>query len=141
MKTKEVVIKIKEAQKINKKIGFRGLKINIDGETSFYQSFEELIEAVEKVDTNNLYRFNVEVSEFMFLNVTVNVNYLTDKELGHPLNLVRIARNLEAVNSSNYELSDARNTYNFYSNLKKTLDNMMKKLSPQDIEIINQLTV
>ena len=140
MKTKaQIITEIEQASKTDMKIALYGLRIIIGDEVSFYTTIKEMIEDVKKIDTKNLYKMTVDVSKVMFMMINVRVEYLTSKEVNHPLNLVKIARNKRAINESNYERCDARNTYQSFSELKRKIDRIMCELSNNEIEIINSL--
>lgn len=139
MKAIAIISKLEELKRLNMRVASQGLKITIAGETSFVPSLDELIEAVKNVDTTNLYRFNFKSSDFMFLSVAVDVEYLTEREAKYPLKLVRIARNLKALRLSDYERSDVSKTYQFYSELKLKLDKRLEVLRNDEMDIVNLL--
>ena len=122
------------------KTGFMGLKIKYENTSKFFKTLDELQGAVKMIDTTNLYSLNVEVSEHQFLSVTVVVSYLTENEIGKPLNLVKISRNIRALKRSNYQYSDDHSVWKFWNNLRTKLDAKIASLHSDEKELLTQLT-
>lgn len=134
----EVTKQLQDAKKLDQRIGFMGLKIRTDDLPIFKESIDELIEYVEELDTENLYRLDVKIDRFMFLNITINVSYLQGDEVGQPIGLVRVARNIKAFDTT-YERSDDHSVWKFWSNLSKKLNEKLRDMDDSQKAIVKQL--
>jgi hypothetical protein len=138
-KIQHIVTELQNFGKIEQRVANMGLKIEYGTSREFFKTVAELIEAVEKIETTNLYDLSIETSSWMFKSVVVNVKYLSENEINKPIKLVKIARNINAFDN-NFDKSDDNSVYTFWNNLYKKLTELVKSLTPQEVSVIRELT-
>ena len=74
------------------------------------------------------------------ISILLRVDYLSKKEAEHPIVLVKIARNLKALNESNFERSDDHSVFKFWSDLKSKISKAMSNLTESEKSIVAKLT-
>jgi hypothetical protein len=137
-KIQHIVTELQNFGKIEQRVANMGLKIEYGTSREFFKTVAELIEAVEKIQTTNLYDLSIETSSWMFKSVVVNVKYLLEKEINKPLKLVKIARNINAFDG-NFDRSDDNSVYTFWNNLYKKINELVKSLTPQEVSELTKV--
>jgi hypothetical protein len=118
--TNQIISEIEANENTGLRVANMGLSIRNGNDVKFYNSIADLKDAVQSIETTNLYSINVKFSTWMFLQITVSVSYLTEAEINQPYNVVKIARNINAFDV-NYNYIDNGTEYKFWSELYITI--------------------
>lgn len=137
--TNQIITEIEANENTGLRVANMGLSIRSGNDVKFYNSIEDLKEAVQSIDVTNLYSIDVKFSKWMFLQITVSVSYLTEAEINKPFNVVKIARNINAFDV-NYNYIDNGTEYKFWSELYNTIQNKINALKSDEIEALKKLT-
>lgn len=136
--TNDIIREIEANENPNMRIAFQGLSIRIDNEVKFFSTVEDLKAAVAQIESENLYSLNVTFSKWMFLQMTVTVSYLKPAEIGHSINAVKIARNVNAFDL-NFQKIDEGGKFKFWSDLHNTIQQKIDGLTDAEIQSLRAL--
>ena len=136
--TVQIINEIEASENTSLKVGFMGLSIKNGNDVTFFESIEELKQAVKEIDTTNLYKIDVQIEKFIFLSISVSISYLTKEEINEPFNIVQIARNIN-VFDVNFEHIDNSSEYEFWNNLYKNIQNRLDSLTDEEISALKRL--
>ena len=139
IKISSTITELQKFNEVDKKTASMGLKIEFGDSREFYKTTEELIDAVKKLKTEKLYKIEVETSLYSFKTATVKVSYLTKEEINKPFKVVRIARNINAFDNEFSKITDVKK-FNFWNDLNKKLNDLLKTASPRELKMIKKLT-
>ena len=134
----QILKELKNHQNTKLRIAFNGLRLSIDGSINFYTSKEALIEAVEAHDFSNIYKAEIKFSDYQFLSIHVVIQHLKTNEIGKPLRLVQLARNINGFDSD-YARSDDHRVWQFWTNIEKIITKKINNLTPNQAIILNGL--
>jgi len=121
MRVTEITTQLQALKGSTQRIGNMGLKIEADATPVFVETIDDLIEYVENIDETNLYCLELKVDKYMFLNITVTVSYLQGEEIGQPIGLVRVARNIKSFDTNYQFISGDLGKWTFWNNLSTKL--------------------
>ena len=122
------------------KLCYAGMQLRIENEKPIiFKTYDALVAAVKALDLTNTYSVHTVVNFDQFKSVQVCVSYLTEAEIGKPIALVKIARNINAFEAS-YSYIDQFSDWKFWHNLKGKLQRYLQKLSPNELQVVKELT-
>ena len=122
------------------KLGYAGMQIRVeDDKPLIFKTHDALVAAVKALDLTNTYSVRTVVNYDQFKYVQVCVSYLTEAEIGKPIALVKIARNINTFEAS-YNYIDQFSDWKFWHDLKGKLQRYLQKLSPNELQVVKELT-
>ncbi len=110
----------------------------IDNEVLLFNTVEDFITELKKINANNIYKITLKTDFYMFKSAVVEVSYLKEEEINKPIKVVKIARNINAFDNS-YVYSDDSSVYDFWNNLKNKIEKLINTLSKKEATILKQL--